>query len=156
MKTISKRVLLRLAAQADEADIYGDEKVAFNLTKQIEKYASSKTRSDDEDYKYSKEELAEDLGDMFWDAAVRIFDYYDETPDTKQIQEIVDFEMENFLTAVEGLIHKDIGPHEPPSPGEEKDDGQHEVNENLFEMNDESEDEYEVDKNDDDDDEEDE
>ena len=119
MKTISNKILLRLAAQANEADIYGDIRTADNLTSQIEKYSQSKVRSNDEDYEYAKEELVEDLEKILWEGATRIFDYYDETPDAKQIQEIIDSEVESFLESIENLIHKDIGPNEPEVPGEE-------------------------------------
>lgn len=152
MRTISNKVLLRLAAQANEADIYGDVKTADNLTKQIQKYAQAKVRAGDDDYEYSKEELVEDMEAIFWDAAVRVFDYYDETPDAKQIEEIVEFAVEDFMSSIEGLIHKNIGPHEPTTPGEEKPTG-YEVSEKTFEI-DEDDDYIEDDDDDDDDDEE--
>lgn len=163
MKTISKNVLLRLAAQADEADIWGDERIAENLTKQVQKYAENRTRVDEENYEYSKEELEEDLESMFWDAAVRIFDYYDETPDAKQIQEIVDSEVESFIGVIESLIHKDIGPYEPATPGEVKevseDEDESVIEEKSFDLESDDEDdedmEYEYDSSEDDDDDED-
>jgi len=152
MRTISRKILLRLAAQADEADIYGDEKVACNLTEQIKKHAALQVRSDDQPYEYSKEELTEDLEGAFWDAAVRVFDYYDETPDAKQIQEIVDFEVESFLGAIEETIHKDIGSNEPETPGEEREEGET-VSEKIFDVDD-GEQELEYDDTDDEDDDE--
>jgi len=69
-RTISNRVFLRLVAQANEADIQGDEVVAENLTKQIEKYAQAEAiRPDESEYKYSKEELKSDVKEILWTAA---------------------------------------------------------------------------------------
>lgn len=145
-RTISKNIFIRLAAEANEADLCGDIKTADNVTKQIQKYASNKVRPDDAEYSYSKDELMEELEEILWDAAVRVLDYYDQTVDTKQIQEIVEFESKNFVESIENFIHKDIGPNEPKVIGEdeEKNDDR-EVHEDLFDNQDEAEDEYEED-----------
>ena len=137
MRTISKNILKRLAAQANEADMYNDIKTADNLTKQIEKYAADdKVRSDDDKYEYSKEELAADLEKTFWDAAVRVFDYYEATPDAKEVQEIIEAQVDHFLGTIENMIpEKDIGAHEPEVMGEEKPEV-HEVSEKAFDAGD--------------------
>ena len=148
MRTISKNILLRLTAQANEADLYNDIKTADNLTKQIEKYATEdKVRDDDDKYKYSKEELAEDLEKTFWEAAIRIFDYYEATPDAKEIQEIIESQVNHFLGTIENMIPKDIGEHEPEVPGEEKSDV-HEVSEKAFDAGDDDEEYIEEDEDD--------
>jgi hypothetical protein len=143
MSSISRKLLLRLAAQADEADICDDAKVAENLTNQIKKVA---VRNDDEEYSYSKSELCSNLQEIFWDAATRIFDYYDETPDTKKVQDIIDSELECFVESVESLINKDKGEYEPKTPGEDEEEDV--VAEKIFDIDsdddddDEKEDEY--------------
>jgi len=43
-RTISKNVFIRLAAEANEADLCGDTKTADSVTKQIQKYATDKVR----------------------------------------------------------------------------------------------------------------
>lgn len=155
MNTISHNVLLRLTAQANEADLYGDTKVADNLTKQIEKYAGDNTRSDDEDYEYTREQMVEDVVATLWDAVTRIFDYYEATPDAKEMQEIIDQQAEDFIGAIENFIPKDIGPHEPETMGHEKEVMEHdEVDEDTaFKVPDEDEEEYIEDKDDEDEDE---
>jgi len=122
-KTVSNRVFLRMSVQADEADIYGHSTIASNLTSQILKCAAN-VRSEEEDvnYEYSKDELVDEVKEYLWDCATRIFNYYDETPDAKDIQSIIDFESESFISYVESLISKDIGAHEPKVVGEERED----------------------------------
>ncbi len=149
MRTISKNILLRLTAQANEADIYNDVKTADHLTKQIEKYADDAVRADDAKHTYSKEQLAEDLETAFWDAAVRIFDYYEETPDAKEIQEIVEAQAGSFLETIENMIHKDVGAYEEDVPGEDKVIDK-EVHETSFDIDQDDEDEYEEDEEDED------
>jgi len=149
-KTISKRVFLRLTAQADEADIYGHSNIASSLTSQVVKYADSvRNAEDNEDYEYSKEELMEEIKDRLWDCATRIFDYYDETPDARDIQGIIDFEAESFVSYIESLVSKDVGPFEPKVIGEDE-------NEEYIEEDDEEEKfvEFTLDDEEDDDDDE--
>jgi hypothetical protein len=117
-KTISNRVFLRLSAQAEEADIYGDKVISANLTNQILKYADN-IRSKDEEFEYKKEDLIEEIKEKLWDSATRVFDYYDETPDAREVQDIIDFESESLISYFESLIHKKIGPYEPKVVGEE-------------------------------------
>lgn len=133
-KTISNRVFLRLVAQANEADIRGDEIVATNITKQIEKYAQEGVRPDDAGYKYSKEELKEDIKDILWKAATRVFDYYNDTPDGKRVEEVVDFEADSFIEYIENMISKKIGPYEEPSPGQIDDEDDDAVSEESEEF----------------------
>jgi hypothetical protein len=162
-RTISRRVLLRLSSQADEADICGDVVVADNLTRQIEKYANEgKVRFDGGCYNYSKEELLEDLQDAFWDAAVRVFDYYDETPDSKLVQDVVDHSLNDFLVSLEEMMEEEVGVHEHPTPGEDKEEDAVDEDEHKFhfdkseleEDDDEDEDEFEYTDDDDEDDDE--
>jgi len=122
-RTISKRVFLRLTAQADEADIYGHTDIASNLTSQILKYADDvRDETENEDYVYSKDDMMEEIKDNLWDCASRMFDYYDEIPDARDIQSIIDFEAESFISYIESLVNKDVGPFEPATAGEEKED----------------------------------
>jgi hypothetical protein len=139
-KTISKKVFLRLTAQADEADIYCDHTVATALTGQILKYADNMIRdeAEDKEYEYSKEQLVEDVKQLMWDAATRIFDFYDETPDAKNVEEIIDFETDTFLEYFDNLIKKPVGKFEPKTPGED------------FTSEEEDEDKFEFDDNEDD------
>lgn len=116
-RTITNRILLRLVAQANEADIYGDITIADKITAQIQK-CSFDIRADDAKYEYSKGELEEDLQKLFWEAAVRIFDYYDETPDLREVQDAIDSELESFVNSIESFISKDVGAYEPKMPGE--------------------------------------
>jgi len=147
-KTISKRVFLRLTAQADEADIYGDSNIASSLTSQVVKYANKvRDLENNEGYEYSKDDLVEEIKESFWDCATRIFNYYDETPDARDIQNIIDFETESFINYIENLINKDIGPFEPKVVGEDENDEYIEEDEDKFvefvENEDEDEDEDE-------------
>ena len=137
-RTISNRILLRLVAQANEADLYGDVPIADKITAQI----PEEVRPDDAEYKYSKDELEGDLQELFWKAAIRIFDYYDETPDLREIQEVIDSELESFVDSVESFITKDTGPYEPQMPGEVA--GDDIVEEPMFVLDDEDDEDEEI------------
>ena len=55
-KTINKKMMLRLAAQANEADLYGSHHIADNLTHILIKHAEEgRVRNEDTGYTYSKE-----------------------------------------------------------------------------------------------------
>ncbi len=153
-KTISNKVFSRLVVQANEADIRGDEVVAANITKQIEKYAdTASVRPDNASgYKYSKDELKQDIKDLLWQAATRIFDYYNDTPDGKQVEEVVDFETDSFIEYIENMTSKKVGAFEEPTPGqesssEEEEDDDEDVTESHFnsmELDEDDEDEDDV------------
>lgn len=116
MRSISKKVLLRLVAQSDEADICGDYKTAESITKQLTKLA---IRSDDQKYSYMKDELVADIKEILWEAVTRIMDYYDEVPDAREMDQLVDFEAVNLVDSVEGFIQSNVGKYEEEVPGEE-------------------------------------
>ena len=128
-RTISNKVLLRMAAQADEADVYNDVVVSNHLTNQIEKFAEIGVRADTEEYEYSKEDLLEDVKEHLWDIFSRVCDYFEEVPDGKEVEEVLSFEAETLLENLENLIHGNVGAHEVATPGEE-------VGEELFEVSD--------------------
>lgn len=120
VKTISKRVFLRLGTQADEADIYGHYVIAEALTTQLSKY-SDHVRDEvaESEYTFSKEELIEEIKEKLWDCAARIFDYYKETPDARDVDDIIEFEADSLIGSIENLVKGDIGPYEPEVAGEE-------------------------------------
>ena len=130
MRTISKKVLLHMAAQADEADIFNDAVVSNHLTNQIQKFAEIGVRADDEEYEYTKEDLLEDVKESLWDIFSRVCDYFEQVPDGKEVEEVLSFEAETLLENLENLIHGDVGPHDVKTPGEEE-------GEKLFEVSDE-------------------
>ena len=129
-RTISQKVLLRMAAQADEADVFNDVVVSNHLTNQIEKFAEVGVRDDTQEYKYTKEELLEDVKEHLWDIFSRVCDYFEEVPDGKEVEEVLSFEAETLLENLENLIHGNVGAHEESIPGEEE-------GEELFEVSDE-------------------
>lgn len=129
-RTISNKVLLRMAAQADEADVFNDAVVSNHLTNQIQKFAEIGVRDDTQEYKYTKEELLEDVKEHLWDIFSRVCDYFEEVPDGKEVEEVLSFEAETLLENLENLIHGNVGAHEDSIPGEEE-------GEELFEVSDE-------------------
>ena len=158
-RTISQKVLLRMAAQADEADIYNHTTVSSHLTDQIEKFADAGVRADNEDYEYSKEDLLEDIKEHLWDIFARVSDFYNEVPDGREVEEVLSFEAETLLENLENLIHGDVGAYEPSVPGVEDGEKLLEVSDE-FEINlddekekeEEEEDEEEDEENEDDED----
>lgn len=129
-KTISKNLLLRLVAQAEEAEIHKHTKIATDLTNVITKFAENHLVRDDDDekYEYKNEDLAEDIKVLVWSAAMRVFDYYDHLPDAREIDQVIEDLTENMLGSFENLIegtHK--GKYEPKTPGESEEKMKDEV-----------------------------
>ncbi len=120
MKSVSKKIINRLVAEANEADIHGEIKIADAITCQIEKLAVRDAEQDKE-YTYSKEELEEDINSLLWQAVARIFDYYNETIDSRMIDEIVSFETTSFIESIESKMHNKVGAYEEKTPGENSD-----------------------------------
>jgi hypothetical protein len=120
-RSITQNMLKRLAAQANEADIYGHVRIADNITTQVGKYVTAAAvREDEEKYTYEKEELIDDVRDLIWDAATRIFDYFGELPDARDIDLIVEDMADNLVSSLENLVHTEgVGKYEPETPGEE-------------------------------------
>jgi hypothetical protein len=119
-KTISKNLLLRLAAQADEAEIYGNVKIASILTDTIKRFADNNAvRADEAKYEYKSNDLYADVRLLVWSAAMRVFDYYDSLPDARiiddAVEDLTDTLVESFENLVEGV---DKGKFEPKTPGE--------------------------------------
>lgn len=113
--SISQNILKRLVAQADEADIHGDFETSRQLTRQID---SLLVRASDDIYEYAKDEMEDDVKKCIWDAVLRIMDYYDESPDGRDMQQIVDFTTEQLIQSIENHVTKNIGAFEPTVPGE--------------------------------------
>ncbi len=122
-RTISKNLLLRLSAQADEAEIYGNTKVAAALTDTITRFAEENAiRGDDEKYEYRSDDLRKDVRILVWSAAMRVFDYYENLPDARRIDEVVDDLTDTLVAAFENLVDgTDKGKYEPATPGEHSD-----------------------------------
>ena len=127
MRTISNRLVLRLLGQANEADIRQNHKLAECLTKQLEKHAHQDlVRGDDADYKYSRENLLEDINNSIWDILIRVSDFYDILPDREDIEEVVQDVSNDVLNTFESLFpNNNIGAHEPPVHGEDADAKDH-------------------------------
>lgn len=116
---------MRLAAQANEADLYKHYKIADRLTNVLVKYSEAglvRNEKEDEEYEYSKEELLEDIEAILWDATTRVSDYYDELPDGRDLDDFVKTFADEFLAGLDNLTHSKIGKHEKPTPGETEDD----------------------------------
>lgn len=141
-----------MAAQADEADVFNDVAVSNHLTNQIQKFADLGVRVDTEDYKYTKEDLLEDVKEHLWDIFSRVCDYFEEVPDGKEVEEVLSFEAETLLENLENLIHGDVGAHEPVTPGEEEGEELFEVSDEfVLNLDDDSEEEDEEDDEDEED-----
>jgi len=120
-RSINKKMVLRLAAQANEADLYGSHHIADNLTKVLVKYAEEgKVRDEDTGYTYSKEELVKDVESLMWDAATRVFDYYDELPDGRNVEEFISAFTNEYMHGIDNVVHNKIGKYEEDTPGEKR------------------------------------
>jgi hypothetical protein len=123
-RSINKKMMLRLAAQANEADLYGSHRIADNLTQVLTKHAAEGlVRDEDTGYTYSKEELVKDVESMMWDAATRVFDYYDELPDGRDIEDFISTFTSEYMSGIDNIVHNKVGKHEEETPGEERIEG---------------------------------
>jgi hypothetical protein len=120
-RTINQNLFLRLAAQAEEAELQGLTKEAAALTKQIDVYAD-KTRPNEGFYVYGTDEFQTDLNDQLWNAAMRVADFYGiQRLDAAYVQEMIDKTAENMKASLRrhAGIREDVGAYEPTVPGEE-------------------------------------
>jgi len=113
---------MRLTAQADEAEIYGHSKIASELTNQIVKCADENlVRGSNEPYKYTREDLMDDIRKLVWSSGLRVFDYYEHLPDARDINDIVDELTESVVGSFESIVKGvDVGHYEPGVLGEDK------------------------------------
>lgn len=120
MRTITENLLLRLAAQAQEAELQGFSKVAESLTDQVEKYGSQ-VRADDAFYSYSQDEFKKDINNKLWDTIVRIADFYGISRfEAQGIQDLIEKVSDDMITDIcnkSGVSHQ-VGAYEEKVPGE--------------------------------------
>jgi hypothetical protein len=118
MRTVSEKYLNRIKLQADEAELLGLKKIAKVLKDQTDTLS---VREDDEDYKYSKEELEEDVSKCIWDAVSRIQDYFDDVLDARVTEELVNSCTSNLIEEISSKVSPDgVGKYECEVPGEAK------------------------------------
>lgn len=120
-RTISNNLLLRLEAQANEADIHGDNSIADKLTDIMVDASEGKVRGDEEDkdYKYGHKDLKSDIDGFLWAIAMRVFDYYDKLPDAREINKAVEDLSESVFSVFDNLIDGEVvGKYEDEVPGE--------------------------------------
>jgi len=120
MRTISKTLFKRIAAQSSEADLQGLTKVADLSTEYLEKN-SSNVRDTDEFYSYSKEEFKKDVMDQMVNIMLRTADFYG-VSDLKisEMHEILEKTAEDLIhdIRVTSGVKVDVGAYEPILPGE--------------------------------------
>jgi len=132
-RTISNNLLLRLEAQANEADIHGNEDIADKITDVM---VESSVRGDEDEYKYTSNDLKKDIGVLLWSAAMRVFDYYDKMPDARDIDSAVKQLTDDVFSVFDNLIEGDVvGKYEPKTPGEKEIEptNENEIDENHVE-----------------------
>lgn len=120
MKTIKETMLLRLAAQAEEADTQGLTKVAESLTDLVTDQSSA-VRPADESCTYERAEFEKDLNDILWEGVLTTLKFYDiHNFDAPALQELVDLVAEDLTEEVcahAGIDHG-VGAFESKTPGE--------------------------------------
>lgn len=117
-RTITQLHYERLIAEAEEADLIGQIKVAEHLTRQIEKTA---VREDNTSYTYANESFQQDIEENIWSAIIRTADFHGVSIDSMKAQELVEFYSQNLVKSIRsiGKIATEIGSYEPPIPGED-------------------------------------
>lgn len=117
MKTLTEKMIKRLAAQQTEAKIQGLTKVAGHLDSVIN---SHDMRENDADYIYASGDVHKDVESLIWQGVVRAMDYYDCHPDVGQLFPIVEKMGAELLEEVRvaGRVRHGVGAYEPNVPGE--------------------------------------
>ncbi len=120
MRTIKESLLLRLAAQAAEADQQGLTKVASSLTDQVEELAAQ-VRDDESQYHYASEAFQKEINNHLWSVIIRIADFHDiNYLDASKVQEVVDKVSDSLVRSicVDAGVHPGVGAYESSLPGE--------------------------------------
>lgn len=117
-RTITEKYFNRLLAEAEEADLVGNVKIAENITKQLEKTAF---RKDQESYTYTSSDYKKDVEENLWKIIIRTADFHGVTIDSQKAQEVVDFYADKVSDSIRSIakIKTPIGSYEPKVPGEE-------------------------------------
>lgn len=117
MSTISKELLKRYSAQAEEANLQGFWKVSSSLKEAV---SSEKTRDSNESFIYSENQLKEDIKKNLWKNIVRASDYYQVCPDALKVEAFIESFSEQFLEDFCSFTNcPSVGPFEPTLPGEQ-------------------------------------
>lgn len=113
-----KKLMQRLIAQAEEANIQGWEKLADRLTNQISKTGEVIS---DEKYVYASDQYAEDMESLFWDGAIKTANYYGANFDAITLQPLIESYAREFSETLKNKFGKlsTIGAFEEPLLGEE-------------------------------------
>lgn len=119
MRTVTKTFLKRVEAQRDEAKLLKLDKVAGNLDHQVEKYADN-TRQDDEFYRYSHEDMQQDVERALWSAAMRVQDFYGKVANATEVQELIELFASDLIDSVRHKTGKIVGAYEETVPGERR------------------------------------
>lgn len=119
MRTITKTMLNRLQAQAEEAKMLGLTKIASSLSEQVEKH-SDHVRDTEELYVYSGEQMREDVEKALWTAIVRVADFYGANFDAEKAQVSVDKIASDLVDEVRINVGATdgVGAYEASVPGE--------------------------------------
>lgn len=117
MRTIAKSIQKRIEAQAHEAKTLGFEKLASDLSNQIE---GQPVRSDEDEYVYTYAELKDDVAKQIWKAALSVQDYYGKTVDGRQLAEFIYANADDLIDLIRAQSKSVVGVNEPQVPGEVK------------------------------------
>jgi hypothetical protein len=117
MRTVTNTFLKRIEAQREEAKLLKMDKVASNLSHQIEHV---ETRGDDEFYRYSFEELQRDVEQELWAAAMRVQDFYGKTANAAEVQDLIELFASDLINSVRHKTGKIVGAYEETVPGERR------------------------------------
>jgi len=115
---ISKQMLNRLTAQAEEAEYLKLNKVSKNLQNIIK---DASVRENEMLHSFSKDQLENNIENLLWKIALNVSDYFDSTPDAEQVQKLVDLYAAQLFNDFRVLAgSKDgVGAYEPVLPGED-------------------------------------
>jgi len=117
MKKFNKIIYNKLLLQAQEAKDQDLNKLASGIFNAIGAYP------EEENIKYSYEELNEDIYNGLWKIAGNVIKYYDiNSVDAEKINYLIESFASEFIDQLEENIYVDtnIGPLEPKIPGEIK------------------------------------
>ena len=115
MKKFNKIIYNKLLLQAQEAKYQGLNTLASGIFNAIGAYP------EEENIKYSYEELNEDVYKGLWKIAGNVIQYYDiNRVDAEKVNNLIESFASQFIEELEGNIDikSNIGPLEPKVPGE--------------------------------------
>lgn len=128
MRTINEKMFLRLAAQRDEAGLLKMDKLRTHL-QNVTIDVKDAQRENNAGYKYSINELRNDVESQLWHATIRAADYFGAPFDAVKAQKAIEKMANDLIEEVRVIVgnQSGVGPYDVKVPGERSEEVMFEI-----------------------------